>query len=182
MAKVDDLGARGNTYLANDADWIDFETAVSTSADQIAHRARAISRSEWTEGDRRYFHYKMDAPILHFYSYLSARYEVRRDAWNGVAIEVYYHKPHTYNVERMIEAIKKSLDYFTANFGPYQHRQVRIVEFPRYAQFAQSFPNTIPFSESIGFIARLKEAEDDASTTRSTSPRTRSRTSGGRTR
>jgi aminopeptidase N len=62
----------------------------------------------------------------------------------------------------MIEAVKKSLDYFTANFGSYQHRQVRIVEFPRYAQFAQSFPNTIPFSESLGFIARLKEGEADA--------------------
>ena len=60
-------------------------------------------------------------------------------------------------LQRMIEAVKDSLDYFTESFGPYQHRQVRIVEFPRYARFAQSFPNTIPFSESIGFIARLDE-------------------------
>ena len=56
----------------------------------------------------------------------------------------------------MVDAIKKSLDYFTTNFSPYQHRQVRILEFPRYAQFAQAFPNTIPFSESIGFIARVR--------------------------
>ena len=39
---------------------------------------------------------------------------------------------------------------------------MRIVEFPRYAQFAQSFPNTIPYSESVGFIARLKEGDDEA--------------------
>ncbi|HEU4522122.1 MAG TPA: M1 family aminopeptidase, partial [Thermoanaerobaculia bacterium] len=56
-------------------------------------------------------------------------------------------------------AVKKSLDYFTANFSPYQHTQVRILEFPRYARFAQSFPNTIPFSESIGFIADLRDEE-----------------------
>lgn len=161
MAKVDDLAARGNTYLANDADWISFETVVSTSADQIAIAPGYLER-QWTEGSRRYFHYKMDAPILHFYSYLSARYEVRRDASNGVAIEIYYHEPHSYNLDRMVQAVKKSLDYFTASFGPYQHRQVRIVEFPRYAEFAQSFPNTIPFSESLGFIARLKKGEDDA--------------------
>jgi aminopeptidase N len=68
---------------------------------------------------------------------------------------VYYHPGHEYNLERMIGATKKSLDYYTANFGPYQHRQVRILEFPRYAAFAQSFPNTIPYSESIGFIARV---------------------------
>jgi aminopeptidase N len=62
----------------------------------------------------------------------------------------------------MIDAVKKSLDYFTTHFSPYQHRQVRIVEFPRYARFAQSFPNTIPFSESIGFIARLDDDEAEA--------------------
>ena len=32
---------------------------------------------------------------------------------------------------------------------------LRIVEFPRYGRFAGSFPGLIPFSESIGFIARL---------------------------
>lgn len=160
-ARVDDTFARRNTYIATDADWITFETVVSTSADQIAMAPGYLQR-EWTQDGRRYFHYKMDAPILHFYSYLSARYEVRRDSWKGVAIEVYYHRPHTYNLDRMIEATKRSLDYFTANFGPYQHRQVRIVEFPRYASFAQSFPNTIPYSESLGFIARLKEDDDEA--------------------
>jgi aminopeptidase N len=62
----------------------------------------------------------------------------------------------------MIDAVKKSLDYFTQAFGPYQHRQVRIVEFPRYARFAQALPNTIPFSESIGFIARLDRSDPEA--------------------
>jgi aminopeptidase N len=38
---------------------------------------------------------------------------------------------------------------------------VRIVEFPRYEQFAESFPNTIPYSESIGFIARVDDAKPD---------------------
>jgi aminopeptidase N len=37
---------------------------------------------------------------------------------------------------------------------------VRIVEFPRYASYAQSLPNTIPFSEAIGFIARLGDPKD----------------------
>jgi ABC-2 type transport system permease protein len=60
----------------------------------------------------------------------------------------------------MIDAVKKSLDYYTEHFGPYQHHQVRIVEFPRYATFAQSLPNTIPYSEAIGFIARVEEPDD----------------------
>jgi aminopeptidase N len=73
-----------------------------------------------------------------------------------VPIEIYYQPGHEYNVDAMIGGVKDSLDYFTRAFSPYQHRQVRILEFPRYATFAQSFPNTIPFSEAIGFIARVR--------------------------
>lgn len=154
MAPVTDSLARMNTYIANDADWIRFETEVSTSADQIAI-APGYLQKEWTENGRRHFIYKMDSPILNFYSYLSAHYEVKRDKWKDVNIEIYYQKGHEYNVDRMIKGVKKSLDYYTANFSPYQHRQVRIIEFPRYSSFAQSFPNTIPFSESIGFITKV---------------------------
>ena len=159
MPKLEDESARRNNYVSSESDWLDFETTVSTSPDQIA-LAPGYLQKEWIEGGRRYFTYKMDAPILGFWAYLSARYAVKRDTWNGVAIEVYYHPEHAWNVDRMIDATKKSLAYFSANFGPYQHRQVRIVEFPRYARFAQSFPNTIPFSESIGFIAQLENPDD----------------------
>lgn len=154
MAPVTDSLARMNTYIANDADWMRFETEVSTSADQIAI-APGYLQKEWTANNRRHFLYKMDSPILNFYSFLSARYEVKRDKWKDVNIEIYYNKGHEYNVDRMVKGIKRSLEYFTANFSPYQHKQVRIIEFPRYQSFAQSFPNTIPFSESIGFIAKV---------------------------
>ena len=90
---------------------------------------------------------------------MSADYEVQTDRWNDIAIEVYY--KHNYNVDRMIYATKKSLEYFEANFTPYQYRQFRILEFPGYqGRFAQSFPNTIPFSERIGFVADLTDQKD----------------------
>ena len=161
MPSIDDAAARRDHYITAESDWIDFETVVSTSADQIALAPGYLQR-EWTEDGRRYFHYRMDAPILGLVAWLSADWEVARDRWNDVAIEVYHHHAHTYNVERMIDAVKKSLDYLTSQFSPYQHRQIRIVEFPRYARFAQSLPNTIPFSESIGFIARLDEDDEEA--------------------
>lgn len=159
MPKIDDQEARRNNFLTRDSDWIEFETVVSTCPEQIA-MAPGYLQKEWEEGGRRYFHYKMDAPMMNFYSFLSAEYEVRRDRWNDVAIEIYYHKGHDYNIDRMVEATKKSLDYFSTVFSPYQHRQMRILEFPGYSTFAQSFANTVPFSESIGFIANLGEEED----------------------
>ena len=161
MPSINDTAARGNHYLTGESDWIDFETIVSTSADQIALAPGYLQR-EWTDGGRRYFHYKMDAPILGFVAWLSADWEVARDRWNDVAIEIYRHRAHPYNVDRMIDAVKKSFDCLTGEFSPYQHRPVRIVEFPRYARFAQSLPNTIPFSESIGFIAKLDEDDEEA--------------------
>ncbi|MBI4747691.1 MAG: hypothetical protein HY774_04345 [Acidobacteria bacterium] len=159
MAPPDNLEARMNTYIANDADWTTFNATVSTSPDQIAIAPGYLQR-EWLENGRRYFEYQMEAKVLHFFAVLSGRYQVKRDRWNDVNIEIYYHPAHAYNLDRMIQSVKKSLDYYTINFGPYQHKQFRIIEFPRYASFAQSFPNTIPYSESIGFIARVVKDDD----------------------
>ncbi|HXE79362.1 MAG TPA: M1 family aminopeptidase [Vicinamibacterales bacterium] len=158
MASIDDARARMNHDLASDADLVDFEAIVGTSPDQIALAPGDLER-EWIERGRRYFRYRMAAPIPKFFSYLSGRYAVRRDEWNGIAIEVLHHPAHTFNVVRMIAAVKQTLAYMTANVSPYQHRHVRIVEVPRYVRRAVSFPNTIPFSESIGFIARLKDPD-----------------------
>jgi ABC-2 type transport system permease protein len=161
MASQTDSAALQNTYIAYDADWIDFETTISTSSEQIAI-APGYLQDEWTENGRRYFHYKMDSKMLNFYSFISAEFEVAKDSWNDIAIEVYYHKDHDYNIDRMIKGVKRSLDYYTEEFSPYQHKQVRIIEFPRTGGgFAQSFANTIPYSEAIGFIAEVDEENED---------------------
>ena len=155
-----DSTALGNTYISNDSDWIDFEAIVSTSKEQIAIAPGYLQR-EWIEDDRRYFHYKMDSKILNFYAFNSAEYEVARDKWNDVNLEIYYHKGHDYNLNRMMKGMKAALQYCSDNFSPYQHKQARIIEFPRTAgAFAQSFPNTIPFSEAAGFVADVDDSDE----------------------
>jgi ABC-2 type transport system permease protein len=157
--KLEDASGYGSSRAAPDGDWIDFQTVLSTSEDQIALAPGYLERS-WREHGRRYFAYKMDRPMLAFFCYLSARWQVQRGEWHGLPIEIYYDAKHPYNVARMIDATQKSLDYFTSQFSPYQFRQVRILEFPGYATFAQSFANTIPFSEAIGFVADLRKPDD----------------------
>ena len=155
-----DSAALANTYISKDADWIDFEATVSTSEDQIAI-APGYLQKEWTEDGRRYFHYKMDSKILNFYAFNSAKYEIKKEEWKGINLEIYYHKGHDYNLDRMMKGLKASLDYNSKNFSPYQHKQARIIEFPRTGgSFAQSFPNTIPFSEGVGFIADVDDTEE----------------------
>ncbi len=148
-----------DTYLSNNSDWVNVETIISTSPDQVAIAPGSLQK-EWQEGGRRYFQYRLDHPSLNFYSFISARYEVAREEWNGIQMEVYYHPGHEYNVPKMMNSIRKSLEYFTTNFSDYKHRQARIIEFPRVASFAQAFPGTMPYSESIGFIANLRDPED----------------------
>ena len=148
-----------DTYLSNNSDWVNVDTVISTSLDQIAVAPGSLEK-EWTENGRRYFHYRLDHFSLNFYSFISARYEVAREEWNGVKIEVYYDKEHAWNVPKMLKSIRKSLEYYTANFGPYAHKEARIIEFPRVARFAQAFPGTMPYSEAIGFIANLSKPDD----------------------
>ncbi len=160
MHDINDAKALNKTYVSQEGTWIDFETTISTSKDQIAIAPGYLVK-QWQENDRIFFYYKMEKPILNFYAFLSGRYKVKYDQWNDVKIEIYHHPHHTMNISRMIQSIKKSLDYYTKNFSPYQFSQIRIIEFPRYATFAQSFPNTIPYSESIGFISKPKDKNSE---------------------
>lgn len=156
---LDDADYFNESFFGQGFDFIDFETTISTEIDQTAI-APGYLQKQWVENDRQYFHYKMDAPMINFYSFLSARLEVKKDNHNGIAIEVYYHPEHDMNVDIMIQSVKDSIDYFTEAFGPYQHRQMRIIEFPGYRSFAQSFANTVPYSEQIGFIADLRDPDN----------------------
>lgn len=159
LERTDQRGLTQNLF-GDDADHIRFEIVIGTEPGQIGI-APGYLQKEWEENGRKYFHYKMDAPMCNFYSMISAKYEVKRDKWNDVNLEIYYHPGHEYNLDKMMEGMKDALTYYTKNFGPYQFRQLRIMEFPRYATFAQSFANTVPYSEGIGFIARIEDPDKD---------------------
>ncbi len=152
----DDPRGLSQNLFGDDADYIRFEIEVSTSQDQIAI-APGYLQKKWEEDGRRYYHYKMDQPMVNFYSILSARYEKIEEVWDSINLEIYYHKGHEYNLDRMMKGMKRSLAYYSENFSPYQYQQMRIMEFPRYSSFAQSFANTVPFSEGIGFTQEIEE-------------------------
>ena len=160
LPTLDDIAARQYNSGSFDADWINFEATVSTSPDQTAI-APGYLQKEWVQDGRRYFHYKMDAPILNLYSIQSGRYAVRRDKWKNVNLEIYYHPGHEFDLDTMMESMKEALAYCSANYSPFQFHQLRIIEFPGYGTFAESFANTIPYSESIGFITKVSDNPDE---------------------
>ncbi|MFM7766441.1 MAG: M1 family aminopeptidase, partial [Bacteroidota bacterium] len=155
----DDPSKRMNSYISNNSDWVQVRSVFGTSGDQIAIAPGSLIK-QWKSNGRNYFEYVLDHKSLNFYSFMSARYQVKKKVHNGIQLEVYYDQRHAYNVDKMLLSMEKSIDYYSSNFGPYKHKQARIIEFPRYASFAQAFPGTMPYSESIGFIANLEDVED----------------------
>ncbi len=160
MADLNDAAARQNTYISDDSDWVPFEASVCTDPDQIAIAPGELTR-EWSDNGRHCFEYRTLRPVLNFFSVLSARYSVMRDRWRDVDLGIYYQPGHEYDLPKMMQGMKDALEYCTTNFSPYQNKTLRILEFPRYASFAQSFPASIPYSESIGFIARVDPKSDE---------------------
>ncbi len=152
------------SLFTSDSDWITFHSVVSTSGDQTAI-APGYPQRDWRANGRHYFEYSMGAvKMADFFSWVSGRYRVRRETAHGpggpVNIEVYYDPAHPYDVDDMIASSRAGLEYFQTNFSPFQFSQFRIMEFPRYRTFAQSFPNTVPFSEAVGFIGRVVDQDD----------------------
>ena len=147
--KLEDLTGTARNYIG--ADWVTADITVTTDADQTP-LAPGYQRSDVTRDGRRTVRFVTESPVLYFLSVQSAKYAISRRMHDGVETVVYYHPGHTRNLERMHTALARSLDYFQANFSPYQFRQARISEFP-YGSFAQSYPNTFAWSENLGFIA-----------------------------
>ncbi|MBL7798791.1 MAG: hypothetical protein JNJ90_19995 [Saprospiraceae bacterium] len=143
----DRSGTRLRHYQRADSDRVALEIIVGTEPAQTAIAPGYLLR-EWRAQDRRFFHYKTDHDIKLVFSVLSGRYDVFQENYRGVDLRIYHHPAHTHNLPQMLAGLKAALDYHTEYFGPYQHRQVQIIEFPRSeGTYATTAANGIPISE-----------------------------------
>jgi hypothetical protein len=170
LPPLEELAHRGDPYYSRinlfspESDWITYKTTVSTSADQIALAPGYPTRT-WQQNGRNYFSYDMgQVHMQDFYAYVSGKYDVKREVYNGVEgpinLEIYSAPAHPYDVQDMLDASKAGLAYYEKNYSPFQFKQFRILEYPRYRNFAQSFPNTVPYTEP-GFLGRVVDPEKD---------------------
>ena len=175
--KLGDVPSLQFNGLSHDSDWVDVDITVTTDGDQTPVAPGVTISDTGAVADanaRRTVHFKSDAPVNQFFSIQSGRYQVARHTWHAPAaasqaahdvdLAVYYAPGHEFNVDRMMKAMEESLALFSKEFTPYQFRQARIIEFPAYQSFAQSFANTIPFSEGIGFVQHPKPDGIDVAT------------------
>jgi ABC-2 type transport system permease protein len=157
-AKVEDLSAAMKP--ADHGGWVSTDITLSTTAGQTPIAPGRKVMDDIRDG-RRIARFVSEAPIREKFSIQSARYAEKHRKHNGADLAVYYHPHplHATNVDRMLDALAASLDYYQASFGPYQFDHVRILEFPGYSNNAQAFAGTIPYSETYGFIADVSDPE-----------------------
>ncbi|MCE7993484.1 MAG: hypothetical protein HEP71_15965 [Roseivirga sp.] len=153
-----DSSSTKNSYAAEDADLVSFETTISTVEGQTA-LAPGYLEKDWSEKGRHYFRYKTDQRIKFVLGFNSARYARAQDQWEDINLEVYYHKGHDHNINRMLDGLKGALSYNSKYLGPYQHKESRIIEFPMTeGSYATTMANSIPTSE-MRFIANTNDDE-----------------------
>jgi ABC-2 type transport system permease protein len=113
-----------------------------------------------TKDGRRYFHYATDAPIRNHYAFFSAAYAVREARWNDTSIEIFHHPAHAWNVDRMLRSAKASLDYYTQQFGPYPHGQLRLIEQPGDGVSLHASPVNISYEEGFSLLNPAADQRD----------------------
>ena len=93
--------------------------------------------------------------------FASGRYEVAKDKYQDIDIEIYYDKKHPYNVQRMIDGVKRSFDFNTENYCDFPYNNIRIVEIPDYLTggAARSQPGIFIWREGSGFTANFDDPD-----------------------
>ena len=152
--------ARNFNGLRHDSDWVNSDITVSTDG-----RPDRRSRPATTSRTRRRTAGARSATAATRRSSTSSRCSRRgtrcaKDRWNDVELAVYYDPAHDYNVERMHdgdEGVARLLHRRTSARSS-SARCASSSSRPTQ-DFAQSFANTIPYSEGIGFIADYRDPE-----------------------
>jgi ABC-2 type transport system permease protein len=154
-----DRTAQYLNFYSQDGDLVNIETIISTHQSQTA-LAPGYLQKKWTENGRNFFQFKTKNKIKFSLAFNSGSFSIHQSHYKGVDLAIYHHPNHGYNLNDMIEGLKAALDYNTFYFGPYQHGEVRIVEFPlTEGSYASVMSNSIPTSE-----VRFVQKNEDLST------------------
>lgn len=143
-------------------DFINLDAVVSTSENQTAIGVGDLISQSKANG-RNYFHYKSNGKIPFRFAFSSAEYEIKKTLYKGVSIEVYYDKRHVRNVNELISATKKTLDYCQQNFGKYPYKTVRYAEISAFAEgfAATAYPSTLFMKENFGFYSDITRGDKE---------------------
>ncbi len=113
---------------------VDFETTLSVPDTQTGISIGNLEE-KWTENGRNYFRYKSAYPVAPMITYHSAVYDIKKEHYQGISLEHYYHPDQGFNHRSIMNSMKQALDYAQAEFGDYPLDYLRIAEIPSFWNF-----------------------------------------------
>ncbi len=132
---------------------------ITSPADYIVNSTGVLA-AETVQGGRRTRVWESDYPVRVFNLAAGRRWAVKR----GPGTAVYYYPGHPYNVDSLSEALNGARRYYGQWYMPYPWRELRLNEFPAYAEYARGNATNIFFSEGTGFLALRQPWNDVAFT------------------
>jgi len=117
-----------------------------------------ILTSDVVKNGRRVSVWESDYPVRVF-NIAAGRWQVKQ---GKLGTSVYYDRHHPYNVDTLVEALDGARHWYAEWFAPYPWRELRLNEFPNYAEYARGNATNIFFSEGVGFLTRRTPDLDQA--------------------
>lgn len=137
-------------------EWVQYESTISTAADEKVISIGDLQQ-EWTEKGRNYFSYKSLQPVPFMFAIASANYKVINYKHKNVSVSLFCKDRQNPNIAEMLKAVNNSLDYYTASYGPYQYKHLRIVEIPHYKGSATAYPGVLFCAERYNFLSNYSD-------------------------
>jgi aminopeptidase N len=128
-----------------------FEATIGTSSGQVAVAPGSLKKT-WSSNGRKYFQYGTDTPINNGYYIYAANYEQHKTHSKDVEIQIFSNPRNVLNLESIGSAAKASLDYYTKNFGPYPHKQLKLVEYADPGTGGISLPGSVGYSTNFALL------------------------------
>ncbi|HEY4209736.1 MAG TPA: hypothetical protein VGM31_23080, partial [Puia sp.] len=158
----DDSTGRHTMQSQVNADLIDLDLTVGTSADQWVVAPGRLEK-EWITDGRHYFHFVQDHPSIYPpFAMASARYAVSRDTvtlHNGrrIGLAVFYIPIDGANISRFMAALRDGIQSCSQRYGDYPFDKMQLAEIPFFGPGFRSFPQTVLNSERVGWCVDMRE-------------------------
>ncbi len=128
-----------------------------TAPAEYTVNSTGILEGQTVKDGRRTTLWVSDYPVRVF-NVAAGRWAVKR----GPGTAVFYHPGHPFNVDSMLEALNGARRWYGQWYAPFPWRELRLNEFPAYAEYARGNATNIFFSEGVGFLTERTPENDEA--------------------
>ncbi len=156
---------QGNRFLfaSTQSQQFTYNCTISVSQKQQIVMPGVLVKT-WQKNGKNYYRFKSEKPLPFQINILSAVYASQKQNVSikkkNIAVEIYYHPGHPYNIEILLQSAKEALLFLYEQLGEYPYQKLLIAERPRYDENLFVSGNLMALPENHGWIADINRKED----------------------